>query len=98
MDSDKYNGTVEEAGLEIESEFYVKTNLVDFSTEFKRKVDCLGGGGEDETNFTNDDRKMRQKTLDLPHTNSSHSDEQLKNEFSDTSGHSAINLEFEKYF
>ena len=43
MDSSKYSGTVEEAGLEIESEFYVKTNLVDFSTEFKNKFDILGG-------------------------------------------------------
>jgi hypothetical protein len=43
MNSSEFNGTVQEAGLEIESEFYVKTNLVDFSKEFKRKFEVLGG-------------------------------------------------------
>ena len=43
MDSSKFDSTVQETGLEIESEFEIETNLVDFSEEFKKKFDILGG-------------------------------------------------------
>ena len=59
MDSSKYTGTVEEAGLEIESDFKVKANLVDFSTEFKKRFDCLREDEEDDTDAAVKNRKTR---------------------------------------
>ena len=59
MDSSKYTGTVEEAGLEIESEFEFKANLVDFSTEFKKRFDCLQIDEENDTDAAIKNRKTR---------------------------------------
>ena len=62
MDSSKYSGTVEEAGLEIESDFEVKAKLVEFSTEFKKRFDCLREDEEDDADILNgviNNRKTR---------------------------------------
>jgi len=59
MDSEKYSGTVEEAELEIESEFSVKSNLIDFSREYKKKMACIGEGMDEDDEEILDDRKAR---------------------------------------
>ena len=92
MNSSEFNGTVQEAGLEIESEFYIKANLVDFSKEFKRKFDVLGGE-EDFIYQTQDDRKMRQKT----HKEFS-DDLIMKPGNLDMTGYAAVDLVFQSYF
>ena len=101
MDSTKYgDSTVEEAGLEIESEFQVQTNLIDFSSEFKKKFEVLGGDDEEfAESDLKDDRKTRVKTA-VGLISTSGSDEMLKASSSEVNndGYSAINIVFESYF
>ena len=94
MDTEMYTSTIEEAELEIESEFSIKTNLINFSTEYKKKMACIGEGMDEDDEDIVDDRNARQ----LVNASEYSDDGMMKPGVECSDGYGVLKLAFQNYF